>query len=316
MPYRHAADAFVPVQPYLKIDCGLGEAPFHEEKTNTLRFVDIIGKKIYAIDLDRGPGSLAVLGDLDVPVGVTADIEGTDADILIAAKTGFAVFNRKTQAYREINRIWDERDGDVSSKEKRMRFNDGAVDSHGRFWAGAMDDPTIVDSTDEGVLFRLDPDGSLHRVLEGVTIPNGIGWSMDDKTMYFTDSPTKNIFAFDFDAATGEISNRRVFFHVEHEEAVPDGFAIDEDGYVWTALFGGGRVLRISPEGKVVGEILLPTRCISCPGFAGDELFITSAAEEEPDKYPESKRYAGSLFRCKVGVRGQLVHRSKYQIKT
>jgi len=197
-----------------------------------------------------------------------------------------------------------------------MRFNDGAVDSHGRFWAGAMNDPKFVaEPTAEGVLFRLDPDLTLHRMIEKVTIPNGIGWSRDDKTMFFTDSPTKNIYAFDFDAASGSISNRRVFFHLDDEDGVPDGFEIDEEGYLWTAVYGGSKVLRISPKGKVVGQISLPTRCISCPGFVDDELFITSAEEDEPEKYPQSAKFAGSLFRCKVGVKGLPPHRFKYQGK-
>ena len=191
-----------------------------------------------------------------------------------------------------------------------MRFNDGAIDTAGRYWAGAMNDPKVKAPTDEGVLFRLDPDLKLHRVIEKVTIPNGIGWSADDKTMFFTDSPTGNIFKFDYDAATGDISNRRVFFHADEENGgVPDGFALDADGYLWTAVFGAGKVLRISPEGKIVGEILLPTRCITCPGFAGEDLFITSAEEEEPKKYPESTKYAGSLFKVHVGVEGSPIHK-------
>ena len=173
-----------------------------------------------------------------------------------------------------------------------------------------MNDPKVTSPTNEGVLFRLDPDLKIHRIIENVTIPNGIGWSPDNKTMYFTDTPTSNIFQFDFDAATGAISNRQVFFHVDEAEGgQPDGFTIDAQGYLWTAVFGGGKVLRISPEGKVVGEILLPTRSISCPGFAGEDMYITSAEEEEPDKYPESVKYAGSLFKVNVGVNGLPVHK-------
>lgn len=93
-----------------------------------------------------------------------------------------------------------------------MRFNDGRVDPQGRYWAGAMSDPS---TTNEGVLFRLDPEKSLHRVIENVTIPNGIGWTLDGKYMYFTDSPTGNIFKYKFDPETGNVSDRVVFFHVE-----------------------------------------------------------------------------------------------------
>ena len=132
--------------------------------------------------------------------------------------------------------------------------------------------------------------------------------------MYFTDSPTKNIYAFDYEASSGNISNRRVFFRLE-EAAEPDGLVIDVDGHIWTALYGTGKVLRLSPEGKVVGEIHLPTRYVTCPCFGGpdlDELFITTAAEAQPEKEPESARHGGNIFRVKVGVRGLQKHKFRY----
>lgn len=191
----------------------------------------------------------------------------------------------------------------------RMRCNDGAVDAAGRYWVGTMNDPKVQEPTNEGVLFRFDPDQTLHRMIENVTIPNGIGWSADDKKMFFIDSPTKNIFVFDFDVASGSISNKKIFFHYSDDaEGVPDGFAMDSMGNLWTAICGGGKVLKISPEGKVVGEIALPTRMISCPGFAGEDLFITSAEEEEPETYPDSVQFGGSLFRVHVGVTAMPLH--------
>ena len=191
-----------------------------------------------------------------------------------------------------------------------MRLNDGAVDSRGRYWAGAMNDPKVTSFSDEGVLFRLDPDLKLHRVIEKVTIPNGIGWTKDDKIMYFIDTPTMNIFKFDYDISTGDISNKRVFFHYDGAGG-PDGFVLDSEGYLWVAICGGGKVLRISPDGKIVGEISLPTRMISCPAFAGEELFLTSAEEEDPNQYPESVKYAGSIFKVNVGVSGAQLHEYK-----
>ena len=190
-------------------------------------------------------------------------------------------------------------------------MNDGAVDSRGRYWAGTMNDPKVQDPSNEGVLFRLDPDMSLHRMIENVTVPNGMGWNGDDDTFYFTDSPTKNIFKFDYEASTGNIFNRRVLYHVDDDNAVPDGFASDVEGTLWVALCGGGKVVRISPEGKVIGEILLPTRMISCPGFVNEDLFITSAEEEDPDQFPDSVQYAGSLFKVNVGVAGMSLHKFK-----
>jgi len=109
----------------------------------------------------------------------------------------------------------------------RMRANDGAVDSAGRFWVEAFDDPNFKDPTDEGVLFRLDLDGKLHLMYSKVTIPNGISWNAKDDTMFFTDSPVQNVYAFDFDAASGNISNKRTFFHLDEEGVHPDGHAMD-----------------------------------------------------------------------------------------
>ena len=191
-----------------------------------------------------------------------------------------------------------------------MRFNDGFVDPEGRYFAGTMNDPLKTQPTDEGVLFRLDPDLSLHRVLEKVTIPNGMGFTLDEKSMYFIDSPTKNVWKYKYDRKTGDISDREVFYHVE-DAGVPDGMAMDVTGSLWVALAGGSKVLRISPGGELIGEIGLPTRMISCPAFVGEELYITSAEEEEPSKYPESVRYSGSLFKVHVGVDGLPLHKFK-----
>ena len=186
-----------------------------------------------------------------------------------------------------------------------MRANDGAVDAKGRFWLGIMNDPAVQSSlTNEGVLFRLDPNLSLHRILTGLTIPNGISFTHDNTKFFFTDSVKGSIDVFDFDDATGDISNRRVFWKSPEQGCVPDGHCMDEEGYIWAAIFGGSKVVRISPSGKVVAEILLPTRCVTCPCFVGADLYITTAAEEEPGKYPESAKLAGSLFRCSVGVKG------------
>lgn len=124
-----------------------------------------------------------------------------------------------------------------------------------------MSDGSQLTTRNSGVVFRFDPDGSRHRMIEGVTIANGISWSKDDKTMYFTDSPTQTIVAYDYESASGSISNKRVFFKVDEEGAVPDGHAQDEEGYLWVACHSAWKVVRVSPQGKVVAEISLPTRC-------------------------------------------------------
>lgn len=194
-----------------------------------------------------------------------------------------------------------------------MRFNDGAVDSQGRFWAGAMNDPKVQEPNDEGVLFRLDTDLKLHRVIEPIMIPNGIGWNDEDDTMFLTDSPAGRIYAFDFDPKTGNISNQRTYFESKGP-AIPDGFAIDVEGCIWSALYGGGKVIRISPTGEPIGEILLPTRNITCAAFVGTELFITTAKDDvNDDKLPNSVRCSGNLYKVDVGVRGQPKNQFRFQ---
>lgn len=176
-----------------------------------------------------------------------------------------------------------------------------------------MNDPKIKKPEAEGVLFRLDPDQTVHHMLAPVTIPNGIGWNLTDDVMYLTDSPTGKIFAFDFDANTGAISNRRVHFDIGNA-LEPDGFAIDVEGCIWSAIYGGGKVLRISPAGKVIGQIDLPTRNVTCPVFVGTELFITTAKDDRDDDHlPQSVRYGGRVFRIDVGIRG--VPKNEFQFQ-
>ena len=185
-----------------------------------------------------------------------------------------------------------------------MRSNDGAVDSAGRFWVEAFCDPEIGEVKDEGVLFLMGHDGKLEEKLGGMKIPNGISWNDKDDTMFFTESPSQSVYKFDFDAKTGAISNQRTHLHLDEEGVFPDGHAMDVEGNIWHACYGGSKVIRISPEREVTGVIHLPTRAITCPTFVGTCLFITSAKEKEPDKYPESAKAAGGLFKIDVEIEG------------
>lgn len=151
-------------------------------------------------------------------------------------------------------------------------------------------------------------------MVEGVTIPNGICWTRDDKTMYMADSPTKHVYAYDFDAVAGSISDKRIFFKVDHPEGVPDGHCLDEEGFLWQAIYGAGKIVRLSPQGEVVAEISLPTRCVTCPCFAGEHLYVTSAEEEDPSKHPESTKWQGAVFKCHVGVKGLRPHKTSLRL--
>ena len=156
-------------------------------------------------------------------------------------------------------------------------------------------------ATSTGSLHRFDGKGGREELLGGLTIPNTVGWSPDNKVMYFTHSSAQQIFAFDYDTESGVVTNQRPFY--KHEgSGDPDGFRVDVGGNIWHAVYGESRVLKISPEGKLIGQIKLPTRNITCVQFAGTELFITTAADEDGDEL--SRRMGGAVFRIDVGVEG------------
>lgn len=287
--------------------------------------MDIVKKKVHTIDLSKGPSSHKQF-DLKHSVSTTADIEGNDDEFVFGGKSGYGIMHKDSGDVRWIKPMWTDAErkddgggkpGVGRNKEERMRSNDGAVDPMGRYYVGAMNDDALVGSnfTDEGILFRLDADLSLHRALEGVVIPNGTSWTKDAKTMYFTDSAKQTITAYPYDVESGEakFSQGKVFFKTEH--GVPDGHCQDEDGHLWVANHGTGKVLRVNPQGEVIAEIQLPTRCVTCPVFCGTELFITTMSEVEPEKHPESKKLEGALFRVDVGVRGRPMNKFKMTAK-
>ncbi|KAL1881998.1 hypothetical protein VTK73DRAFT_2980 [Phialemonium thermophilum] len=160
----------------------------------------------------------------------------------------------------------------------------------------------------EGSLLRFDLGKTKETLRTGLVIPNSIGWSPDYKTLYFTHTTENIVHAFDYDLGDGSISNERIFYKHDGSGGL-DGFRVDIDGNIWHAIYGEGRVIKISPQGKVVGQINLPTRNITCPEFVGTVLYITTAADDEGEG--DSKRYGGGLYRVDVGVTGVAPHKFK-----
>jgi len=146
-----------------------------------------------------------------------------------------------------------------------------------------------------GTLYLVDSKLSITAKRESLTIPNGTGWSPDHRTLYFNHSSDQQILAFSYDES-GLIRNERVLYH-HKGEGVPDGLRMDEEGNLWTAIHGEGKVLRISPQGEVLGVINFPVPTVTCPVFVGTELFVTS----EDDGKSE---FGGAVFRIDVGVKG------------
>jgi len=295
-------------EPWLKLNCSLGECPFWEDDTNSLRFVDVEKLKVHRVDLNVGPSSHKVIKDFDISVSCTADIEGNPDEFIFAGKYGYGVANKKTGDYRWIKKVWSEEEH-AAGKPDKFRGNDGAVDSQGRFWGGFMFDPVVSEWSTEGAVFRLNPDMSLDRPMSNITIPNGGTWNQNDDIMYWADSPDKTIYQFDYDHKTGAITNKRPFFVMPEDnrygkDAVPDGHCIDAEGHMWTALHGGAHVLRISPQGEIVAEVKVPTEQPTCPCFCGEDLFITSGGGTAGKDGKGVDEFAGSVFKINVGVRG------------
>ncbi|MBB5253769.1 SMP-30/gluconolactonase/LRE family protein [Sulfurisphaera ohwakuensis] len=183
---------------------------------------------------------------------------------------------------------------EVENWDERNRFNDGKCDAMGRYWVGTMN---LEEKYPTGALYVLDLNMKLRKILDGVTISNGLAWSLDNKKFYYIDSPTKKIYVFNFDLMKGEISNRNTLIDLSSYPGVPDGMTIDSEGMLWVALYGGGRVLRVT-EGRVLEEIKVPASHVTSVTFGDSDLktlYITTANDEENGGYIYSER---------VGVKG------------
>jgi sugar lactone lactonase YvrE len=184
------------------------------------------------------------------------------------------------------------------------RLNDGRCDRQGRFWVGSMHDRLREPS---GVLYRLDPDGGCHPALEGLTVPNGLAWSPDGRTMYLADSPARTIWAYPVAAGSGALGPARVFATVPPEAGYPDGATVDADGGLWSAHWDGWRVTRYAPDGRVDRVVALPVQRPTSCAFGGeglDVLYVTSARTRLREDDLRRGPLAGGLFAVEPGVRG------------
>ena len=227
-------------------------------------------------------GALHPVRDYRLPgtVGAIAPIDGDDG-WLLAADRGFTHL-APDGGHRVIAEVAPE----------GTRMNDAACDPQGRFWAGTLADDHHAGG---GALYRLDGSGRAEQMLDGLTIPNGVGWSLDGTTMYLVDSGPRVIHAFAFDADRGAISDERILVTVPEDVGSPDGMTVDAGGDLWVAVYGGGRVQRYSPEGDLHGGVRRPGRA--------DHLLRVRGARAEPavrhhrdrgvDRRPAARRARG-----------------------
>jgi sugar lactone lactonase YvrE len=281
----------VTVDLVLDVKAQLGEGPIWDTARKRLIFVDIMRGEVHEFDPVTGTDRA-----IHLPEPVGSVVPSRRGDWIVATQTGFARLDPKSGA---VHRIVS-----VEADMPDTRMNDGAIDPRGRFWAGTMS----MTGRRHGSLYRLDEDGRVARMLTGVTVSNGIGWSPDGSLMYYVDTQTGRIDIFDFDEAWGTIMNRRTFATVSHLAGHPDGLVVDAEGGIWIALWAGGAIHHYTPDGKLEQKIKLPvthpTKCAFGGADWGD-LYITSAWIELTPAEREKQPLAGGLFACRPGVKGQ-----------
>ncbi|HSV86759.1 MAG TPA: SMP-30/gluconolactonase/LRE family protein [Levilinea sp.] len=266
----------------------LGEGPLWHPGEQALYWTDIEGRRYHRLDPASGAHEV-------IPVGERVGALGfrQSGGLVLATDHGFALFDPVARALTHLD--------DPEAGKPQTRFNDGAVDRAGRFWAGTLGDP------ENNHLYRLDPNGAIHRMDSGIDISNGIGWSLDDRTMYYIDSTRFVIYAYDFDLPSGAIANRRVFVDRSAKTGVPDGLIVDAEDFIWTAIWGGYCLERYDPAGKLERSISLPVEFPTSMAFGGptlEDLYITSAQEAIPLPDRPNFPLAGNLFCIRRAGRG------------
>ena len=262
-----------------------GEGPVWAAEWPGLRFVDMLAGDVLTLDDDGAP-----LDRLHVGTVAGAFRPRRAGGLVVAVERGFALVDADGNV-EPLPELWD---------DPGMRMNEGATDPDGRFYCGSM----AYDLTPgAGALYRLDPDGAACVVADAVTCSNGLAWTPDRRTAYYTDSRTYRIDRFDYDPADG-LTGRRPFVAGLEEHGLPDGLTVDREGGVWVAFYGGSAVRRFDPGGTLDAVLELPVTQVTACTFGGpdlDELYITTSRENVPEgEQPQ----AGSVFVARPGVTG------------
>lgn len=286
---RMSASEVIDVEPVSKTRAILGEGPIWDK--GKLYWVDIMGKRVYTYDPEADSERYV---ELDQMVGTV--VPRAQGGLAVAVERGFATLDEDGT----LQMI-----AEVEADDPRTRFNDGKCDPAGRFWAGTM---AMTEKAPLGSLYALEADGTVRKMYSPVTTSNGICWSLDAKTMYYIDSPTREVAAFDYDVATGEIANKRTVIRFAPEDGSPDGMTIDADGNLWVALWDGWCVVCIDPNtGERVRKIDVPVQRVTACAFGGPDLrdlYITTARVGVPEERLAEQPLAGAVLVTDAGVRG------------
>lgn len=278
-----------------KLECDVAEGPFWDDSEQQLYFVDIVNKQIKIFSSPSTP-----VETIQFNQEISAVFLDQKSDLIVAVRDG--IFAATRDGVLEVSLA------PIELEDTSIRTNDAKCDANGRMWVGTM----AFDFTPgAAALFSFDS-RVLKEVVPDLTVSNGIGWSLDKKTMYFIDSPTKRVDFFDFDIESGELGNRRPFLLLSDLDAFPDGLTTDEDGGVWVALFGGGEVRRFDAQGTLTHIVEIPVKQVTSCCFGGadmSELYITTAQNGMDSDSLIRQPLAGSLFRAKTAFKGSKSNR-------
>lgn len=260
------------------------EGPVWSTTWGGLRWVDMLAGDVLSLSDD---GTIGRRNVGRIAAALRPRLEG---GAVIAVERGFVLEDGEGRL-TELPEIWNGTD---------VRMNDGGCDPDGRFYCGSM---AYDARPGGGSLYRLDPDASVHTVLDHVTISNGLEWSPDGSLAYYVDTPTSRVSVFDYDRDTG-LTGRRTLVEIDPGVGMPDGLTVDSEGGIWVALWDGGAVHRYAPDGTLDAVIDVRARRTTACTLGGpnlDQLFITTSREGlKPGEDP----LAGSLFTVEVGVKG------------
>lgn len=264
----------------------LGEATIWDPAAGMLWWVDIYGPMIRSFRPASGETRSWPAPEYLGCIGLRAK-----GGLVATMASGFYFFDPVSGAFDPI--------GDPEAHLAETRFNDGKTDRFGRFWSGTMFEVPGRPLEPVGALYRLEPDLSIHRVVEGVAASNGLAWSPDGRTMYFTDSRTSFVWAFDMDPQTGHASNRRVFVDLTAQGYVVDGSTVDAEGNYWLTVPFAGKVQAYTPAGRLIRDIDMPVDIPTCLEFGGphlDILYVTSARLKRLGQPRKNAAVAGGVF--------------------
>lgn len=301
-----AADASPEPRIVADTHCHTGEGCLHHPDEEAVYFIDIPPADLYRYDPAEGAHERVL--DAEGAIGGFT-IQG-DGDLLLFRDEG------RIQPWSPDSGLGDPVVEGIDGKGE-FRFNDVIADPRGRVYAGLMHGTDPVEHP--GALYRLDTDGSLTRLETDLPIPNGMGFTPDRRELYFTETVEGYVYRYDYDQATGDLSNREVFLDTDDVTGNPDGMTVDAEGHVWSAFWDGNRLARYTPAGEEVDRVEFPAKKVSCVTFGGADYgtaYVTTAlgpGEGEPGTREEEGSGAGALFAVDLGVGGVPEFRSRVE---